>query len=216
MPGERVVPDELERLENLRDRGVLTAKEFEAQKELLLEVEPEVSDEPESRTSRSNLRRTRSRDRLWRWLRWVVLVVVVVAIVIGVPQIRSNIPGISGWFGGNPTALRGYVLDGQYPATSRGQACNTANVGYGTTVTLQDNLGSKVAAAGLSEGSVQSAGPSAASSPNPDVCVFTFLATVPTGSPTVTITIGTVQSLTFPTQDLRDHHWSVVINLGNT
>jgi hypothetical protein len=215
MPDERVVPDELERLENLRDRGVLTETELEAQKERLLE-EPDVSEVSEPRPSRSHLRRTSSRDRLWRWLRWVVLVVVVLAIVIAVPQIRSQIPGISGWFGGNPTALRGYVLAGQYPASSRGDTCSTGNLGYGTTVTLQNNLGSRVAAAGLSVGSVQSGRPSAASSATPDTCVFTFLATVPTGSPTVTITIGTVQSLTFPTQTLRDHNWSVVINLGNS
>jgi hypothetical protein len=198
-------PDELEGLVALRDRGILTDEELKTQKKRL------------APNSRSSLRRAASRGRRSRWrLGWVVIVVVVaVAIVIGVPQIRHQIPGINGWFGGNTTTLRGFVLAGQYAASSKGKACSTDNLGYATTVSVQDNTGVRVATAGLSEGSVQSAGGGASSSA-PDACLFTFLATVPTNSSTLTITVGGVPSLTFPEQVFRKHHWSVVINLGTS
>jgi hypothetical protein len=200
---------ELEKLADRRDSGDLSDEEVETEKKRILESAS--SDGPSSRPSRQDRRSDHLRQRRVVWA--VVLVLVIAAaVVIGVPQIRHQVPGIRDWFGGPTTTLRGDVFYGQYPTSSRGDACSSSSFGYATTVAVDDNVGTRVATAALSQGSVQ---PSGISRSN-DNCVFAFSAAVPADSAALTITISGVTSLTFSQQTLQQNHWMVAFNVDDS
>jgi hypothetical protein len=210
MPSGRSLVDELEKLAGLRDDGAITNQEFDRRKSRLLET---ASSDGASTESSSQSRRPRDlRGWWWRLGAIVVILVVAAAIVIGVPQIRRNVPGIQNWFGGSTATLHGLVFYGVYQASTRGYACSSSSLGYATTVTIDNNVGTRVAMAGLSQGSV---GPSDISG-STDSCVFTFSAVVPAESAALTIAVGNVDSLTFSQQTLQQVHWSVAFNLDDS